>query len=123
MQKGRGEVTAFPGGLTRVSRANGRITSNSSGGSMQTDPGGSSSETGSDQGIVAAYSYAARYVYSEVVVQNDNLLRLTPPTDSYARRATGPNCGRNRAASWRDIRTATGTLLIEPKYVTLTMKW
>ncbi len=49
---------------------------------MQTDLGDPSGETG----IVAAYSYAARYVYSEVVVQNDNLLRLTPPTDAYQTR-------------------------------------
>ena len=32
VQNGRGQVTAFPGGLTRVSRANSRITNNSSGG-------------------------------------------------------------------------------------------
>lgn len=32
VQDGRGQVTAFPGGLTRVSRANSRITNNSSGG-------------------------------------------------------------------------------------------
>ena len=32
VQNGRGEATAFPGGLTRVSRANSRITNNSSGG-------------------------------------------------------------------------------------------
>lgn len=49
---------------------------------MQTDLGG----TLSDTGTVAAYRYAARYTYSEVVVQNDNLLRLTPPTDSYQTR-------------------------------------
>ncbi len=48
---------------------------------MQTDLGGSLSETGS--GIVAAYGYAARYVYSEVVVQNDNFLQLTAATDTY----------------------------------------
>ena len=54
---------------------------------MQTDLGGSVSETGSDSGsdsgIVAAYSYAARYIYSEVVVQNDNFLQLTAATDAY----------------------------------------
>ena len=50
---------------------------------MQTDLGGSLSDTGSDQGIVAAYRYAARYVYSEVVVQNDNFLQLTAAADSY----------------------------------------
>ena len=32
VQNGRGEAKAFPGGLTRVSRANSRITNNSSGG-------------------------------------------------------------------------------------------
>ena len=32
VQNGRGETTAFPGGLTRVSQANSRITNNSSGG-------------------------------------------------------------------------------------------
>ncbi len=32
VQNGRGEATAFPGGLTRVSKANSRITNNSSGG-------------------------------------------------------------------------------------------
>ena len=48
---------------------------------MQTDLGGSLSETGS--GIVAAYGYAARYVYSEVVVQNDNFLQLTAAADAY----------------------------------------
>ncbi len=32
VQNGRGQATAFPGGLTRVSRANSRITNNSSGG-------------------------------------------------------------------------------------------
>ena len=32
VQNGRGEVTTLPGGLTRVSRANSRITNNSSGG-------------------------------------------------------------------------------------------
>ncbi|MYC30447.1 MAG: circularly permuted type 2 ATP-grasp protein [Chloroflexi bacterium] len=32
VQNGRGEATAFPGGLTRVSRPNSRITNNSSGG-------------------------------------------------------------------------------------------
>lgn len=32
VQNGRGETTAFPGGLTRVSRRNSRITNNSSGG-------------------------------------------------------------------------------------------
>ena len=32
VQNGRGEATAFPGGLTRVSRADNRVTNNSSGG-------------------------------------------------------------------------------------------
>lgn len=32
VQNGNGQVTSFPGGLTRVSRANSRITNNSSGG-------------------------------------------------------------------------------------------
>ena len=50
---------------------------------MQTNLGGSLSDTGSDQGVVAAYSYAARYVYSEVVVQNDNFLQLTAAADAY----------------------------------------
>ena len=35
VQNGRGEVTVFPGGLTRVSEANGRVTNNSSGGSCK----------------------------------------------------------------------------------------
>ena len=46
---------------------------------MQTDLGG----TLSDTGTVAAYCYAARYTYSEVVVQNDNFLRLTAGSDFY----------------------------------------
>ena len=46
---------------------------------MQTNLGSSLSDTGT----VAAYSYAARYIYSEVVVQNDNFLRLTAGTDFY----------------------------------------
>ena len=50
---------------------------------MQTDLGSTLGETGSDNGIVAAYSYAARYVYSEVVVQNDNFLQLTAAADAY----------------------------------------
>ena len=45
---------------------------------MQTDLGG----TLSDTGTVAAYCYAARYTYSEVVVQNDNFLRLTAGADA-----------------------------------------
>jgi transglutaminase-like putative cysteine protease len=57
---------------------------------MQTDPAGTLSDTGSyygnDSGTTAAYAYAARYLYSEVVVRNDNLLRLTPPTDSFQTR-------------------------------------
>ena len=32
VQNGHGEATAFPGGLTRVSRAGNRVTNNSSGG-------------------------------------------------------------------------------------------
>ena len=35
VQNGHGEVTVFPGGLTRVSEANSRITNNSSGGSCK----------------------------------------------------------------------------------------
>ena len=35
VQNGRGEVTVFPGGLTRVSEANSRVTNNSSGGSCK----------------------------------------------------------------------------------------
>ena len=50
---------------------------------MQTDLGGSLSETGIGSGIVAAYSYAARYVYDEVVVQNDNFLQVTAAADAY----------------------------------------
>ena len=46
---------------------------------MQTNLGGSLS----DMGIVAAYCYAARYVYSDVVLQNDNFLRLTASADTY----------------------------------------
>ncbi len=45
---------------------------------MQTNLGGSSSNAG----LVAAYSYAARYVYSDVVVGNDNTLRLTAGADA-----------------------------------------
>lgn len=50
---------------------------------MQTYLGGSLSEAGAGNGIVAAYSYAARYVYSDVVVQNDNFLQLTAADDAY----------------------------------------
>ena len=50
---------------------------------MQANLGGSLSDTGSHNGIVAAYSYAARYIYSDVVVQNDNFLRLTASADEY----------------------------------------
>ena len=32
-------------------------------------------------GVVAAYAYAARYTYSDVVVQNDNFLRLSAGAD------------------------------------------
>ena len=46
---------------------------------MQTDLGGSLSDTT----IVATYGYAARYVYSDEVVQNDNFLRLTAAADPY----------------------------------------
>ena len=46
---------------------------------MQTDLGGSLSDTT----IVAAYGYAAPYVYSDVVVQNDNFIRLTAAADPY----------------------------------------
>ena len=49
---------------------------------MQTNLGGTLSDTGSDQGVVAAYCYAARYVYTDVVVQNDNFLRLTAAADA-----------------------------------------
>ena len=35
VQNGQGEVTVFPGGLTRVSEANSRVTNNSSGGSCK----------------------------------------------------------------------------------------
>lgn len=35
VQNGRGEVTVFPGGLTRVSETNSRVTNNSSGGSCK----------------------------------------------------------------------------------------
>ena len=35
VQNGRGEVTVFPGGLTRVSEANSRVTNNSPGGSCK----------------------------------------------------------------------------------------
>lgn len=35
VQNGRGEVTVFPGGLTRVSEANRRVTNDSSGGSCK----------------------------------------------------------------------------------------
>ncbi len=44
---------------------------------LQTKRDGSSGEAGK----FAAYCYAARYVYSDVVVQNDNLLRLTAAED------------------------------------------
>jgi transglutaminase-like putative cysteine protease len=46
---------------------------------MQTNLGGSISEAG----IVASYSYAARYHYTDVVVQNDNFLRLSACADTY----------------------------------------
>ena len=46
---------------------------------MQTNRGGSLSDTV----IVAAYCYAARYVYSDVVLQNDNFHRLTASADAY----------------------------------------
>ena len=49
---------------------------------MQTDLGGSSGDKGSDHDLVAAYCYAARYVYSQAVEQNDNLLRLTAGADA-----------------------------------------
>jgi len=35
VQNGREEVTVFPGGLTRVSETNSRVTNNSSGGSCK----------------------------------------------------------------------------------------
>ena len=35
VQNGHGEVTVFPGGLTRVSEPNSRVTNNSSGGSCK----------------------------------------------------------------------------------------
>ena len=35
IQNGNGEVTVFPGGLTRVSDSSGRITNNSSGGACK----------------------------------------------------------------------------------------
>lgn len=46
---------------------------------MQADMGG----TLRDSAAVASYAYAARYYYSEVVVQNDNFLRLSACADSY----------------------------------------
>lgn len=54
---------------------------------MQTNLGSPISDAGNDigndTGIVAAYSYAARYIYSDVVVQNDNFLRLTAGADDF----------------------------------------
>ena len=46
---------------------------------MQTDLGGSLTEAGS----VVSYGYAARYHYTDLVVQNDNFLRLTAAADAY----------------------------------------
>ena len=42
----------------------------------------------SGAGIVAGYTYAARYRYSDTVVQNDNFLRISaesPPARTRAR--------------------------------------
>ena len=36
---------------------------------------------GISPGIIAAYAYAARYIYNDMVVQNDNFLRLTASDD------------------------------------------
>lgn len=46
---------------------------------MQTDLGGSIRDTGG----VASYAYAARYCYTDVVVQNDNFLKLSAAADAY----------------------------------------
>lgn len=46
---------------------------------MQADMGGPLR----DGGAVASYAYAARYHYTEVVVQNDNFLRLSACADAY----------------------------------------
>lgn len=46
---------------------------------MQADLGGSVG----DAGVAASYTYAARYLYSDVVVVNDNFLRLSPCEDAY----------------------------------------
>ena len=42
---------------------------------------GSASGDGSCAALAAHFVYAARYAYSDVVVQSDNLLRLTPAAD------------------------------------------
>ena len=52
---------------------------------MQTDVGGPLAQgTPSDRQLVPVYyAYVARYAYSDVVVQNDNFLRLSPYDDWY----------------------------------------
>ncbi len=50
---------------------------------MQTNLGGSLRDAGRDAGGVASYAYAARYRYTDVVVQNDNFLKLSAAADAY----------------------------------------
>ena len=49
---------------------------------MQAYVGDSLSGAGIVAGIVAGYTYAARYRYSDTVVQNDNFLRISAGEDA-----------------------------------------
>ena len=49
---------------------------------MQTNLSSPSSGADGGAGIVATYGYAARYLYSDVVERNSNVLRLTPAADA-----------------------------------------
>ncbi len=78
LQNGNGEVTVFPGGLTRVSEPSSRITNNSSGGSCKP-----SWVVVIGEAVPVHYAYVARYEYADVVVQNDNFLMVSACTDRY----------------------------------------
>ncbi len=67
---------------------------------MQADQNSSPGDTG----VVASYSYAARYCYSDVVVQNDNLLRLSAAADPYQTPLAGSVATRpfSQLARFRD---------------------
>ena len=65
LQNGNGEVTVFPGGLTRVSEPSSRVTNNSSGGSCKP-----SWVVVIGEAVPVHYAYVARYEYADVVVQN-----------------------------------------------------